>query len=165
MNTEPPFEEAPEGEGAGRVDSRLIVSLEGYEGPLDVLLDLARDQKVDLAQISILALAEQYLVFVAKARKLRLRAIAPGHGLVIDDPKGAIDEYISHRKDREKQVLAAVKKGGSVTIDDLVETIYGDTIPDVLKPVAARTTWAHLLKLRAEKRVTGKSFEGRWRAK
>lgn len=76
MNTEPPFEEAPQGEGAGGVDSRLIVSLEGYEGPLDALLDLARDQKVDLAQISIRQLAEQYLVFVAKARKLRLELAA-----------------------------------------------------------------------------------------
>ncbi|MCX7356500.1 MAG: ScpA family protein [Alphaproteobacteria bacterium] len=74
MNTESPFEEAPQGDGA--VDSQLVVSLEGYEGPLDVLLDLARAQKVDLAQISILHLAEQYLVFVTKARKLRLELAA-----------------------------------------------------------------------------------------
>ena len=56
----------PEGEAALRVD------LGGYEGPLDLLLDLARRQKVDLANISILALAEQYLAFIAEARRLRL---------------------------------------------------------------------------------------------
>jgi len=50
----------------------LVVSLEGYEGPLDLLLDLARKQKVDLAKISILNLAEQYLAFVAAARRVRL---------------------------------------------------------------------------------------------
>jgi glyoxylase-like metal-dependent hydrolase (beta-lactamase superfamily II) len=106
-----------------------------------------------------------YLESLEKARKLRLRAIAPGHGLVIDEPKAAIDDYLAHRRDREKQVLAAVKKGGSVTIDELVQQIYGGEIPEPLLPVAAQTTWAHLLKLRADKAVTGKSFAGRWRVK
>jgi len=54
----------------------LVVSLEGFEGPLDVLLALARTQKVDLAKISVLALADQYLVFVAQALKLRLELAA-----------------------------------------------------------------------------------------
>jgi segregation and condensation protein A len=54
----------------------LIVDLDGYEGPLDVLLALARDQKVDLKKISILALAEQYLVFINEARRLRLELAA-----------------------------------------------------------------------------------------
>ena len=53
--------EVPSGEGA------FVVSLEGFAGPLDLLLALAREQKVDLAHISILALADQYLAFVAKA--------------------------------------------------------------------------------------------------
>lgn len=54
----------------------LVVDVEGYEGPLDLLLALARQQKVDLAKISILALADQYLVFVEAARKLRLELAA-----------------------------------------------------------------------------------------
>src|SRR6266496_5841921 len=54
----------------------LVVDVEGYEGPLDLLLALARQQKVDLAKISILALADQYLVFVEEARKLRLELAA-----------------------------------------------------------------------------------------
>jgi segregation and condensation protein A len=54
----------------------LVVDVEGYEGPLDLLLALARQQKVDLAKISILALADQYLTFIEAARKLRLELAA-----------------------------------------------------------------------------------------
>ncbi|MGH6749881.1 MAG: segregation/condensation protein A, partial [Methyloceanibacter sp.] len=50
----------------------LVVDVEGFEGPLDLLLALARTQKVDLARISVLALAQQYLDFIAEARRLRL---------------------------------------------------------------------------------------------
>ena len=57
-------------------DEALIVDVGGFEGPLDLLLALARDQKVDLARISILALAEQYLAFVERARRLRLELAA-----------------------------------------------------------------------------------------
>lgn len=57
-------------------DERLVLDLDGYEGPLDVLLDLARDQKVDLTQISILELADQFLDFVTHARELRLELAA-----------------------------------------------------------------------------------------
>jgi segregation and condensation protein A len=54
----------------------LVVDVEGYEGPLDLLLALARQQKVDLAKISILALADQYLLFIEAARKIRLELAA-----------------------------------------------------------------------------------------
>lgn len=54
----------------------LIVDIDGYEGPLHVLLALARSQKVDLMQLSILKLAEQYLAFVQKARQLRFSLAA-----------------------------------------------------------------------------------------
>lgn len=54
----------------------LMVDVEGFEGPLDLLLTLARQQKVDLAKISILALADQYLAFIEAARKLRLELAA-----------------------------------------------------------------------------------------
>jgi segregation and condensation protein A len=54
----------------------LIVDVEGFEGPLDLLLTLARHQKVDLAKISILALADQYLAFIEAARRLRLELAA-----------------------------------------------------------------------------------------
>ena len=54
----------------------LNLSLDGWEGPLDLLLELARSQKVDLAQISILALVEQYLAYLAGARALKLEIAA-----------------------------------------------------------------------------------------
>jgi segregation and condensation protein A len=77
--------EAPEGqddfeaedlrtEGAGA--EKLVVNIEGFEGPLDLLLVLARGQKVDLKQISISALVDQYLVFINEARRLRLELAA-----------------------------------------------------------------------------------------
>jgi segregation and condensation protein A len=59
-----------------RGDDELTLSLDGWEGPLDLLLNLARAQKVDLAQISILSLVEQYLAFLADARALKLEIAA-----------------------------------------------------------------------------------------
>lgn len=56
--------------------SPFVLDLDGYEGPIDVLLQLARDQKVDLVHISILALANQYLEFVAEARRHSLELAA-----------------------------------------------------------------------------------------
>jgi len=57
-------------------DPSLVVDVAGFEGTLDLLLHLARNQKVDLARISIRALADQYLVFIETARKLRLELAA-----------------------------------------------------------------------------------------
>lgn len=54
----------------------LIVDVDGYEGPLDLLLTLSRTQKVDLRRISVLQLAEQYLAFVEEARALRIELAA-----------------------------------------------------------------------------------------
>lgn len=70
-----PFE-AVEASPDRNADEAFLIDVDGYEGPLDLLLDLARRQKVDLARISILALAEQYLVFVEQARALRLELAA-----------------------------------------------------------------------------------------
>lgn len=61
---------------AANDDGDLHLDLDGYEGPIDILLTLARDQKVDLKKISILELADQYLAFIARARKLRLELAA-----------------------------------------------------------------------------------------
>jgi segregation and condensation protein A len=58
------------------LDETLVVDVEGFEGPLDLLLALARTQKVDLARISVLALAQQYLDFINEARRLRLEIAA-----------------------------------------------------------------------------------------
>ncbi|MDQ0393010.1 segregation and condensation protein A [Labrys monachus] len=66
----------PADTGRMAADPTLVVDVDGFEGPLDLLLELARRQKVDLTRISILALAEQYLLFVEEARKLRLELAA-----------------------------------------------------------------------------------------
>jgi len=74
MNAEQEFEtELAERSGD---EPSLMVDVEGFEGPLDLLLTLARQQKVDLAKNSILALADQYLAFVEEARKMRLELAA-----------------------------------------------------------------------------------------
>jgi len=57
-------------------DAALYLELDGWEGPLDLLLDLARRQKVDLRQISILALVDQYLLYIDRAEALRLEIAA-----------------------------------------------------------------------------------------
>ena len=71
--TDEPFEsdveQIPLADGDQR---RLVVDLDGYEGPLDMLLALARQQKVDLARISILQLAEQYVDYIERAHELDL---------------------------------------------------------------------------------------------
>lgn len=72
-NDDAPFTEDEDGE---RPAAPLLLDLDGFEGPIDVLLNLARDQKVDLIHISILALAEQYLEFIQQAREQHLELAA-----------------------------------------------------------------------------------------
>ncbi len=66
------FEQQPE----SAAQTTFFVDVDGFEGPLDLLLELARRQKVDLHKISVLALAEQYLSFIDEARSLRLELAA-----------------------------------------------------------------------------------------
>ena len=68
--------EAPERMPEAGDDDVLVLELDGFEGPLDLLLVLARNQKVDLAKLSILRLAEQYLEYIEAARALRLEVAA-----------------------------------------------------------------------------------------
>ncbi|MDF1720113.1 MAG: ScpA family protein [Minwuia sp.] len=69
----PDFEEDLPGQDTG---GRLVVDLGAYEGPLDLLLDLAREQKVDLARISILRLADQFVAFIESAHHLKIEVAA-----------------------------------------------------------------------------------------
>ena len=66
--------DAPDAERA--TGEAFVVDVDGFEGPLDLLLELARRQKVDLSRISVLALAEQYIAFIEAARKVRLELAA-----------------------------------------------------------------------------------------
>ena len=73
MDTPWPEDGAPE---RATGEPTLLIDVDGFEGPLDLLLHLARTQKVDLARISVLALAEQYLAFVESARRIRIELAA-----------------------------------------------------------------------------------------
>lgn len=74
--TEQDFQEGTQSVSERVASEALIVDVGAFEGPLDLLLTLSRTQKVDLRQISILALAQQYLAFVEQAKKLRLELAA-----------------------------------------------------------------------------------------
>lgn len=105
-----------------------------------------------------------YMESLERLRKLRrVKALCPGHGDLIEDVTGTIDEYIEHRKQRERQILKALKKG-PVTIPDIVASIYEGEIPEELLEVAARQVHSHLEKLRAEGKAKGDGFESTWDA-
>lgn len=73
-NENEPFEDERPSYKSGAAE--LMLDIDGYEGPIDILLTLARDQKVDLTKISILELAEQYLAFINAAQRLRIELAA-----------------------------------------------------------------------------------------
>jgi glyoxylase-like metal-dependent hydrolase (beta-lactamase superfamily II) len=87
-----------------------------------------------------------YLDQLRRLQSMRLRSIAPGHGLVIDDPAAKLDEYLTHRAEREAQVLDALRAAGTTTVAELEAACYPD-LKDELHPVAQKTVWAHLRKL------------------
>ena len=96
----------------------------------------------------------QYLRSLKKLMALGPRTIYPGHGPVVLDARGKLEEYLSHRTEREEQVLSALGEG-SRTIPELVEAIYAE-YPEDVRPLAARSVLAHLNKLEAEGRVERK---------
>ncbi len=104
----------------------------------------------------------QYLASLERLRKLRrIARICPGHGDVIDDPKAVLDEYVAHRKMRERQIVKALQSGPA-KINELVERLYIDT-PEGLLDMAGRQVHAHLLKLKAEGKVEGTGVRGAWK--
>ena len=104
-----------------------------------------------------------YMESLERLRKLRLKAIAPGHGHYVEDPRAKITEYIEHRQAREAQILDAVRAAGTTTIDALVADIYPDLIEELV-PRAAQTVHAHLRKLGTEGVVAGDTATGEWTA-
>jgi glyoxylase-like metal-dependent hydrolase (beta-lactamase superfamily II) len=78
--------------------------------------------------------------------------IFPGHGPRVDHVAAKIDEYIEHRRERERELLDALRRFGGGTIPELVSAIYGDDRPQLL-PAMARQLLAHLIALQREGRV------------
>jgi len=99
----------------------------------------------------------KYLQSLERVRSLRLRSIAPGHGHLIDDPDAVIDEYVTHRLERERQVLDAVAAGDRTTVE-IVARLYPDLIEELV--IRARhTVHAHLRKLAADGRTASSDVD------
>jgi glyoxylase-like metal-dependent hydrolase (beta-lactamase superfamily II) len=92
-----------------------------------------------------------YLDALARLRALDLNVICPGHGPLVLDPAAKLDEYVAHRLDRERRLLAALGDGLR-SADDLLDRVWSDA-PAVLRPAAAVTLAAHLDKLDEEGRL------------
>jgi segregation and condensation protein A len=155
-----------------REDEALVVALDGFEGPLDVLLILARTQKVDLAKISVLALAEQYLLFIAQAQKLRLelaadylvmaawlaylksRLLLPRESVGDDQPSG---EDLAARLAFRLQRLEAMRGAAAtlMTRKRLGRDVFARGMPEGVRTIRVRQFTAaiyDLLKAYAEQR-------------
>jgi glyoxylase-like metal-dependent hydrolase (beta-lactamase superfamily II) len=94
-----------------------------------------------------------YLASLERLRSMKppLRAIAPGHGHLIEDPRERLTAYIEHRLEREAQIVAALAAaGGSASIASVVEAIYPADLVEELVPRARQSVHAHLRKLAAE---------------
>lgn len=93
-----------------------------------------------------------YIRSLRDMRALSPRVIYPGHGPLVFEAVGRLDEYLAHRAGREEQVVAALADGISAP-EEMVPLIYGDEIPEPMFVLAARSVLAHLLKLEREGRA------------
>jgi segregation and condensation protein A len=136
-------------EGSDAAELVLVLDLDGYEGPIDLLLTLAREQKVDLAKLSILALADQYLAFIAAQQRLRLeiaadylvmaawlaylksRLLLPEPPAEDDGPTGAeLEAALRHRL----RLLEAMQRAGSalMALPQLGRDVFQRGMPEGL---------------------------------
>jgi glyoxylase-like metal-dependent hydrolase (beta-lactamase superfamily II) len=93
----------------------------------------------------------EYLDGLRRLRALGLERIHPGHGDEVADPDAKLDEYLAHRLDRERKLVAALE-AGATTEDELLDAAWEDA-PAAVRPFAAITLRAHLDKLREEGRI------------
>jgi glyoxylase-like metal-dependent hydrolase (beta-lactamase superfamily II) len=112
----------------------------------------------------------QYLDSLARVRDADppIRALAPGHGRLIDHVPDAVDALVVHRRARHEIVAAALSRRGAGTVDELLPDVYADVSEPQL-PVARFSLWAHLRALLQEGRATlvdaapgDDSLESRW---
>ncbi|MEE8371887.1 MAG: ScpA family protein [Sphingomonadales bacterium] len=151
---------------------RLVLNIDGFEGPLDVLLVLARAQKVDLAQISILELVEQYLDFMTQARRLKLELAADYLVMAAwlaylksrlllpeeDEEDGLTAEELAARLQLQLQRLNAMREAGAVLMsrNRVGRDVFLRGNPEgikILKKSAYDVTLYELLKGYADQRV------------
>jgi glyoxylase-like metal-dependent hydrolase (beta-lactamase superfamily II) len=101
-----------------------------------------------------------YLAALERLQEMELTALCPGHGPVVDDPTAKIGEYLAHRRDRERRLVAALDAGRR-TVDELLDEVWDDA-PAVLRPAAAVTLAAHLDKLEEEGRLPDGVERPKW---
>ena len=150
----------------------LMIDVEGFEGPLDLLLGLARTQKVDLKKISILALADQYLAFIAAARQMRLELAADylvmaawlaylKSRLILPEPEGDEEptgEELAARLAFQLQRLEAIRAVATrlMARDRLGRDIFSRGMPEgirILRTTKYEASLYELLKAYADQRV------------
>jgi segregation and condensation protein A len=168
--TQEPFDSF---DAVASVDEALVVTVDGFEGPLDLLLTLARNQKVDIAKISILKLADQYLEFIETARKRNLELAADylvmaawlaflKSRLVLPQPAGidgepTADEMATRLRWR-LQRLEAMRQAATRLMgrDRMDRDVFGRGMPEPVNVVKLRThtdTLYDLLTAYATERV------------
>ncbi|HEY8872740.1 MAG TPA: ScpA family protein [Stellaceae bacterium] len=130
----------------------LVLDLDGYEGPIDLLLASAREQKVDLAKLSILALADQYLAFIAAQRHLRLEIAADylvmaawlaylKSRLLLPEPPGEDEgpsaEELAASLGHRLRLLAAMQRAGAALMSgpQLGRDVFARGMPEGLPRV------------------------------
>ena len=103
---------------------------------------------------------DDYLSSLEKLLSRNEDRFFPTHGPIIDNPKKLVTNYISHRLDRERQIIEAIKRGNN-KISDMVKLIYKD-VDQSLHPAAAMSTLAHLKRMESNQEITvqGKGLEG-----
>jgi glyoxylase-like metal-dependent hydrolase (beta-lactamase superfamily II) len=92
-----------------------------------------------------------YLEGLAKLRRRQLDVLGPGHGPPVDDPTAKLDEYVAHRLQRERRLVAGLGAGAR-SVEELLDAAWDD-VPALLRPAATVTLAAHLDKLAAEGRL------------
>jgi glyoxylase-like metal-dependent hydrolase (beta-lactamase superfamily II) len=93
----------------------------------------------------------QYLESLRRVRDLRPARLLPGHGPIVADPDGLIEEYVRHRAERDEQIAAAVAAGRHA-VPDIAAQVY-PSLRESLRQAAEDTVLAHLIKLKGEGRV------------
>jgi glyoxylase-like metal-dependent hydrolase (beta-lactamase superfamily II) len=93
----------------------------------------------------------RYLEALGELRRRDLSVLLPGHGPLVSDPAAKLDEYVAHRLQRERRLLAGLEAGAR-TVDDMLDAAWDD-VPAHLRPAATITLAAHLDKLQAEGRL------------
>jgi glyoxylase-like metal-dependent hydrolase (beta-lactamase superfamily II) len=101
-----------------------------------------------------------YLRALARLREMGLEVLCPGHGPTVEDPVAKIDQYVAHRLDRERRLVAALDAGRR-SVDELLDEVWDDA-PAVLRPAAAVTLAAHLDKLEEEGRLPDGVERPKW---